>query len=142
MKLLVNETFKSIQGEGRYAGVPMQFIRLAGCNRKCSFCDTKYHNEVKETYNVKEFISKFVSREGILCFTGGEPLKQDKFFDALYLEGGMDRRRMHLETNGDLLTIKHFFYFGYIAISPKDFKLAGNLSLFLISVVFLEVVMI
>lgn len=38
----VNEIFYSIQGEGRYTGTPAVFIRLAGCNLRCDFCDTEH----------------------------------------------------------------------------------------------------
>ena len=42
MKLKISETFESIQGEGRYAGVPSLFIRTSGCNLRCWWCDTPY----------------------------------------------------------------------------------------------------
>ena len=44
----ITEIFQSIQGEGKYTGYPMTFIRTSGCTRKCSFCDTPYHTEGKE----------------------------------------------------------------------------------------------
>ena len=42
----INEIFYSIQGEGPSIGQPAIFIRLAGCNQNCTFCDTKYHSIV------------------------------------------------------------------------------------------------
>ncbi|MFQ3676110.1 MAG: 7-carboxy-7-deazaguanine synthase QueE [Endomicrobiia bacterium] len=42
MRLKVSEIFFSYQGEGKYLGYPTIFIRLAGCNLKCFYCDTKY----------------------------------------------------------------------------------------------------
>ncbi len=47
--LKVNEIFKSIQGESTYAGIPCTFVRLAGCNLRCAYCDTNY-----AYYNGKE----------------------------------------------------------------------------------------
>ena len=47
MKYKVNEIFYSIQGEGKNAGTAVVFIRLAECNLKCDFCDTK-HEDYKE----------------------------------------------------------------------------------------------
>ena len=44
----INNIFKSIQGEGRYAGFPVVFIRTSGCTRKCPWCDTQYHEGGKE----------------------------------------------------------------------------------------------
>ena len=40
----VNEIFYSLQGEGFYTGTPAVFLRFAGCNRQCSFCDTDHHH--------------------------------------------------------------------------------------------------
>ena len=40
----VNEIFHSIQGEGRYTGTPAVFLRFAGCNLNCWFCDTEFHS--------------------------------------------------------------------------------------------------
>ena len=45
----VNETFLSLQGEGRFTGVPAFFLRLSGCNLRCPFCDTRHQPFVEMT---------------------------------------------------------------------------------------------
>lgn len=71
----INEIFKSIQGETSYAGLPFTFIRIAGCNLRCSYCDTTYAYEdgIEMTTNsIVESIAGFKSK--FICVTGGEPL--------------------------------------------------------------------
>jgi len=75
------EVFESIQGEGLYIGVPTVFIRLAGCNLHCQWCDTKYAwNEGRE-YLVDTIAqrAKLLARRSNIThydITGGEPLLQ------------------------------------------------------------------
>ena len=80
--LKIKEIFASIQGEGLRWGEPTIFIRLAGCNLKCSFCDTKSAwkggllltiDEIKQ--KVQELYQQWPSNW--VCLTGGEPLAQD-----------------------------------------------------------------
>lgn len=76
MLKLSEEVFVSLQGEGPYAGIPTTFVRLAGCNLRCSWCDTKYSwGEGKEVPTL-ELIAKIKTEH--LCVTGGEPLIQSK----------------------------------------------------------------
>lgn len=100
--LKINEIFKSIQGESTYAGLPCTFIRLAGCNLRCTYCDTNY-----AYYNGKELtdeaiISK-IEEYGVRCveFTGGEPLLQEETPNLLktLLDKGYD---VLVETNGSI----------------------------------------
>ncbi len=74
----VNEIFKSIQGESTYAGLPCTFIRLAGCNLRCTYCDTNYAYYHGKELADEEIISK-IEEYGVKCveFTGGEPLLQE-----------------------------------------------------------------
>ena len=122
--LRINEIFKSIQGEGKYAGYPVLFIRLAGCTRKCDFCDTKYHIE-NQTMRVEDVAKEIrASKAKIIVWTGGEPTLQ--MYDIMQVQDILtdiysknnNSVRHHLETNGDI----QFDYdrFDYIAFSPKD----------------------
>ena len=61
----INEIFYSIQGEGKWSGLPNIFIRTTGCNLRCSFCDTKYaYEEGKET-EIDEILNQ-IKEKGIL----------------------------------------------------------------------------
>lgn len=82
--LKINEIFSSIQGESSYAGLPFTFIRLTGCNLRCSYCDTQYAYEDGEDMSIDKILSK-VKDFGIarVLITGGEPLLQPKTPDLL-----------------------------------------------------------
>ena len=73
--LKINEIFYSIQGEGHYTGTPAVFVRFAGCNLNCWFCDTEFHSftEMSEDEIVAE-ASQYPSR--YMVITGGEPTLQ------------------------------------------------------------------
>ncbi|WP_437225808.1 7-carboxy-7-deazaguanine synthase QueE [Planctomicrobium sp. SH661] len=73
----ISEVFESVQGEGRYSGVPSGFIRTSGCNLRCWFCDTPYtswHPEGVERSleSLLEETASYTARHMVL--TGGEPL--------------------------------------------------------------------
>jgi 7-carboxy-7-deazaguanine synthase len=75
--MLISEIFHSLQGEGELAGVPSVFVRLAGCNLRCNWCDTPYAswNPEGETLSIDQIvaqISTFPARHVVL--TGGEPM--------------------------------------------------------------------
>lgn len=77
--MLVCEIFKSIQGESTYAGLPCVFVRLSGCNLRCTWCDTPYARGSDEaielsTDEVLSRVSEFGC--GLVEITGGEPLLQ------------------------------------------------------------------
>ena len=126
-KIRVSEVFESIQGEGRYAGVPMVFVRLSGCNRSCRWCDSKYHREGREcgVEDLVKRISKF--KLGVVCWTGGEPLLQKHL---IYRVMCRISQKNHLETNGTLLHASDAEMFDYIAVSPKDVSTARRVSEF------------
>jgi 7-carboxy-7-deazaguanine synthase len=100
MTLKVNETFYSIQGESSYAGRPCVFVRLSGCNLRCSYCDTQYAYEEGEELEIGEIIDRVASFHCPLVeVTGGEPLMQEEtpaLIRSLLDEG----YEVLLETNG------------------------------------------
>lgn len=119
----INEIFTSIQGEGKYIGHPVLFIRVSGCTRNCSWCDTKYHKEGKEM-SVKQIISRIRKSDcNTVVWTGGEPMLQEQEMYDIILETGDDYH--HLETNGDILPQSPEL-FSYICFSPKEKRVQEN----------------
>ena len=93
----INEIFYSIQGEGRYTGVPAVFVRFAGCNLRCPFCDTEFdtYTEMTEDEILAEVL-RYPANHVIL--TGGEPTLQ---LTTSLLQALSDHQRLaHIETNG------------------------------------------
>ena len=73
----VSEIFRSIQGESTYQGLPCTFVRLTGCNLRCTWCDTEYAFHGGEKMSIDEIIAKVDNFGGRLVeITGGEPLLQ------------------------------------------------------------------
>jgi len=102
--LKISEIFYSIQGESTYAGLPCIFIRLAGCNLRCNYCDTTYSYKSDITFSTNEIINKVKEYNPVklIEITGGEPLLQSevyKLFDSLHKDG----YTVLLETNGSIL---------------------------------------
>ena len=77
LQLIVHEVYASIQGESSYAGRPCVFVRLTGCNLRCTYCDTEYAFSSGEKRSV-ESVAEQVIEFGIplVEITGGEPLLQ------------------------------------------------------------------
>jgi 7-carboxy-7-deazaguanine synthase len=100
VSLKVNEIFFSIQGESSHAGRPCAFIRLAGCNLRCTYCDTQYAYEegsLREINDIEREIRPF--RCTLVEVTGGEPLLQAQTPELI--RKLLDKRYMVLlETNG------------------------------------------
>ncbi|MCX7824515.1 MAG: radical SAM protein [Verrucomicrobiae bacterium] len=75
--LVVNEIYKSIQGEGTRAGLPCVLVRLAGCNLRCSWCDTAYAFAGGARISLDEIVERVAKFDCRLVeITGGEPLLQ------------------------------------------------------------------
>ena len=107
--LYVTSIFRTIQGEGPYAGYPSVFVRLAGCNfgaktSFCSFCDTNFQIDKAQCYSPQGLINllrKVPGRKAsdILVITGGEPMLQPLIISVL-TELQADFRAFQFETNG------------------------------------------
>jgi len=98
----INEIFYSIQGESSFIGWPTAFIRLTGCNLRCTYCDTQYAFEEGTEMSVTEIlqaIEAFPTRLALV--TGGEPMLQPSVHDLLrsLLERGYT---VLLETGGQV----------------------------------------
>lgn len=102
--LLVAETFYSLQGESSWAGHPCFFIRLAGCNLRCAYCDARYtYEEPGHRRALPDLLAEVAAFPAAVPveITGGEPLLQENVYPlltALLAQG----RTVLLETNGSL----------------------------------------
>ena len=134
----VNEIFFSIQGEGLFAGRQALFIRLSGCNRSCSFCDTRDETNLLlsparladlavDIYPSTEPCRDRKEKDlagSLVIITGGEPLIRDLRPLLLTLrDAGFTR--IHVETNGDRLPPAGpgddfpWELFSFLSIAPK-----------------------
>ena len=98
----ISEIFTSIQGESTFCGLPCTFIRMAGCNLQCRYCDTTYAREGGEELTLDQIVKR-VKDAGIslIELTGGEPLLQEECYllIEILLKEGYD---VLIETNGSL----------------------------------------
>jgi organic radical activating enzyme len=122
--LPVVETFHSVQGEGAWAGTNAFFIRLAGCDVGCPWCDTK------QSWNARRHPQRLTAdliaeakavKPAIVVITGGEPLMHDLYPLSTGLQAA--GLQVHLETSG-----AHSFSgsFDWVTFSPKQSKPPDN----------------
>jgi organic radical activating enzyme len=116
MQVPVYEIFFSFQGEGLYTGLPQIFVRFAGCNIKCNYCDTPYSaviskrtkylacDEILDKIDLlyKENKKKFAFGKPSITLTGGEPLIHEKRLEELLPKLKEKGFSIYLETNGAL----------------------------------------
>ncbi|HJT71342.1 MAG TPA: radical SAM protein, partial [Terriglobales bacterium] len=100
----ITEIYKSLQGESTYAGVPCVFVRLTGCNLRCSWCDTEYSfhgGEKMLPEQVFDEVKRLSPSGGFVEITGGEPMLQERelvpFMQQLIDSG----YKVLLETSGE-----------------------------------------
>jgi 7-carboxy-7-deazaguanine synthase len=100
----ITEIYKSLQGESTYAGLTCVFVRLTGCNLRCTWCDSEYTfqgGRKMETGEVLDEVSRLSPGGGLVEITGGEPMLQEREVVPLMrmlLEEGY---KILLETSGE-----------------------------------------
>ena len=111
MRAPVNEIFASLQGEGLYAGQKQVFVRFAGCNLRCDYCDTPQSwvlSEKQAFLSVEQIIAQIGKKaqgglKGLtVSLTGGEPLLYPEFIAELCKELKRAKAIVYLETNATL----------------------------------------
>ena len=97
------ELYASVQGESSFAGLPCIFVRLAGCNLRCSWCDSEYTFTGGEKFSLDQVEQKVAALAPVKLveFTGGEPMLQERellpLMDRLLRQG----YTLLLETSGE-----------------------------------------
>lgn len=125
--LELHHLFPTIQGEGPFAGMPAVFVRLAGCNLQCPWCDTDYTSRrelVGPTQIVKMINDLFVPAR-LVVITGGEPFRQS--LGPLVRALDEDGYTVQIETNGTLYDAAFPYELATVVCSPKTPKLNPHL---------------
>lgn len=100
----ITEIYKSLQGESTYAGLPCVFMRLTGCNLRCSWCDTEYSfygGKKMTSEQALDEVARLSPSGALVEITGGEPMLQERELVPLMqrlLESGY---KVLLETSGE-----------------------------------------
>ncbi len=118
----VVEEFLSVQGEGTLVGTPAYFVRLARCNLRCPWCDTKYSWSPAKPSSPREVGDRFLSSGlPLLVLTGGEPLLWLKDVVELvsYVRSKGYVGLIQIETNGTIYPEGLEPYDVWITVSPK-----------------------
>ena len=119
--LCVNEIFDSIDGEGKKAGQLATFIRLCGCNLRCSYCDTAYAFNEGRHMDIADIIAQ-VSYPNV-TLTGGEPLCQD----IHVLLEGLKGHSVNIETNGSM-DIEPYFKYDHVWFTVDYKSLSSDMA--------------
>ena len=112
----VAEIFYSLQGEGYHTGTPAIFLRTAGCNLACDFCDTDFSlRQRMEPEAIKDELKQYPCQ--FIVLTGGEPTLQAEALRPLIRELREDGYYVTLETNG---TSPDTLGVDWVTVSPKE----------------------
>src|SRR5579883_3519174 len=123
--LQLAEIFYTLQGEGSFTGTPAVFVRLAGCNLSCDFCDTDY--SLKFVASVDDVVRRVREAGGdcpMVVITGGEPFVQRETLDLIAALRA-DGRRVHVESNGTIPVDAELPDDVWLTVSPKERLDAG-----------------
>ena len=122
------ERFVSINGEGAHAGEPTAFIRFHGCNLNCSYCDTRWANNVltPTADYTPEQLAKWVRNKRVInvTLTGGEPLLQDELDELIRLLT-IQGNRVEIETNGSI-ALDSLAHSAHRPVFTMDYKLPSS----------------
>jgi 7-carboxy-7-deazaguanine synthase len=100
----ITEIYKSLQGESTYAGLPCVFVRLTGCNLRCSWCDSEYTFQGGRKMDidaVRDEVRRLSPNGGLVEITGGEPMLQERELLPLMQELLDSGYCVLLETSGE-----------------------------------------
>lgn len=140
LKAPVAEIFFSYQGEGMYVGQPQVFVRFAGCNLRCNYCDTPHSQRLasdQQFYSVAEITREALrlmkenrigaknGAEMTVSLTGGEPLLYSQFLERLLPELKRKKFAVYLETNATL-PAAYAVVSPWIDIVSADIKLPSS----------------
>ena len=97
------EIYKSVQGESSFAGLPCIFVRLAGCNLRCSWCDSEYtfKGGYKQSLDEVEAAVAALAPVRLVEFTGGEPMLQERELIPLMERLLAQGYTLMIETSGE-----------------------------------------
>ena len=119
LRVVKSSPFYTLQGEGPYAGHPAVFIRLHGCNLRCTFCDTQFSDAGDPEMEVGALLyhtRNIAKKAKLVVITGGEPLRQSII--PLCVALGDEGFEVQIETAGTLW-IPGLSHYAKIVVSPK-----------------------
>ncbi len=130
MTYKVVEKFVSINGEGQRAGELAIFIRFAGCNLRCTYCDTMWANQQDVAYTAmdKNEIYDYIKGTGVknITLTGGEPLLQENIYELVEFLCQDQELTVEIETNGSVNLEQLYEIKGNSPKITMDYKLVSS----------------